>query len=391
MESQEETKRKLASIQRVVDVKKHPNADTLDLITVLGWQVVNKSGQLKVGDFCVFFEIDSILPKKPQFEFLEKTKYRIKTCKLRGEVSQGLVMPISILESVKSDELVWDCDLETMQISKTELNLSSSDDLGLPNPVSTELIPIEEGLDVTRYLGVEKYDREIQFWAKLGSQAKGNFPCFLSKTDAIRFQSLSRRHIEEFHGVRFAVSLKMDGTSFTCYLREGEFGVCSRNLELKPSEDTKSVYWFIAKKYELEAKLRKFVEDNDLNISNIAIQGEICGPSIQKNPLRLTEPELFVFDVFDISSHSYLTHDNELRVCDALELPHVQIFDTSFVFDLGTHSVSYFLEMAKGNYFNTDNPREGLVFKAVNNNFSEGLRDRMKFKIINNEYLLKTE
>ena len=383
--------RKLASIQRVLEVKKHPNADTLDLITVLGWQMVNKSGQLSVGDLCVFFEIDAVLPIIPEFAFLEKVKYRIKTCKLRGEVSQGLVMPLSILTTGRN--LDWkyvsaqDTPLNVDYLVETVYKVDEvTGEKHIDGCVSHALV---EGLDVTEALGVRKHDPDVQGTFRLSSVAKGKFPEWLRKTDAERFQSVGQSAIEEFHGKVFGYSLKVDGTSFTAYLKDGEFGVCSRNLDLKKVEPKESLYWLIAEKYDLEYRLKAFVEENPWGIRNIAIQGEILGPSVQKNRLKLLEPEMQVFDVFDIDKREYVRYADELAITERLGLKHVELIDSAFVFDKEIHTVSFFLKLAEGTYKSTDGPREGLVFKSMDGLHSNALRDRMKFKIINNEYLLK--
>ena len=185
--------RKLVSIQRVVDVVKHPNADTLDLITVLGWQVVNKSGQINKGDLCVFFEIDAVLPIIPEFAFLEKVKYRIKTCKLRGAVSQGLVMPLSILNTIDNADWKYVPENENnlgAYLSKTSYKLDEV--TGEKHIDGYVGFPIVEGLDVTEALGVRKHDPDAQGTYRLSSLAKGRFPEWLRKTDAERIQSMSR-------------------------------------------------------------------------------------------------------------------------------------------------------------------------------------------------------
>src|SRR5579863_8664556 len=115
--------RKLASIQRVLDVQPILNADAIEVLTILGWKVVANKGEHKVGDLVVYCEVDSILPEKPEFEFLRKNHFRIKTIKLRGQVSQGIVFPLSILPIANNEIVAW-----------------------------------YEGLDVTERLGITKYE-----------------------------------------------------------------------------------------------------------------------------------------------------------------------------------------------------------------------------------------
>jgi hypothetical protein len=270
-------------------------------------------GTFKEGDLCVYFELDSIVREIPEFAFLEKVKYRIKTCKLRGEVSQGLVMPLSILKTVNGDYAYLEA-LNTLVFPSYKIDETTGE-----KHIEAQVgFPIVEGMDVTEALGVKKHDPDVQGTYRLSSLAKGRFPEWLRKTDAERIQSMSRATVEEFHDKVFGCSLKMDGTSFTAYLKDGEFGVCSRNLDLKRVEAKESVYWLIAEKYDLENKMREFSYNNKWNLRNFAVQGEILGPSIQKNPLRLAEPELQIFDVFDIDKQSYVMYDEEIEITEEL-------------------------------------------------------------------------
>ena len=170
--------RKLASIKKIDKITKHPNADSLEICHVGGWRVVTKIGEYIEGDLAVYFEIDSFLPMEKDFEFLRKSSYkkmgdiegfRLKTIKLREELSQGLLLPLSILE--KDDEM-------KIGISKQpwgdQLQLGPYDDA----------IVIEEGSDVTAYMCVLKYEPPIP--ASLAGKVKGGFPGFIRKTDEER-------------------------------------------------------------------------------------------------------------------------------------------------------------------------------------------------------------
>ena len=195
--------RKLASIRRITDIQPIPNADAIEVVVVGGWKVVTKKGEFNVGDLCVYCEIDSFLPILPQYEFLRKSSYkklstgeegfRLRTIKLRGQVSQGLVLPLSVL------------------------------------PGGRELF---EGMDVTEVLSITKYEPPIP--ASLAGKVKGLFPSFLHKTDEERVQNLANEfgilHLFQPNKTYY-VTEKLDGSSATFYFRNGEFGVCSRNLE----------------------------------------------------------------------------------------------------------------------------------------------------------------
>jgi RNA ligase (TIGR02306 family) len=325
-----------ASIQKIIDIRPIENADSIEKAYVLGWQVVVKKGQFKVGDLVVFVTIDSVLPPKPEFEFLAKNKYRVRTIKLRGELSQGIIFPATILPDKK-----WR----------------------------------GAGDDVSEILGVTHYEKPVPGGFNQGD-TKGNFPPWFPKTDEERIQNVPEV-LDELRDNSYVITEKCDGTSCTIYFNRGEFGVCSRNMEKKDSES--SVYWQMARKYDLEKKLR------NLN-RNLAIQGELCGPGIQKNKLGLKELDFFVFDIFDIDDGKYMSYPKQLQIITSFELNKVPLiqFGEGFAFDL-----EQLLEKAKGKYNGTDNDREGIVVRALYGDFSEKMRSRISFKVLNNDFLLK--
>ncbi len=327
--------RQLASIQKIIDIKPHNNADTLELATVLGWQVIVKKGEFQKGDLCVYMEIDSVLPPRPEFEFLANKRYRIRTCKLRGEVSQGICFPLTILKNN---------------------------------------ILIEEGSDVTKDLGVIKYIAPLP--AQLMGRVRGTRPFFVPKTDETRIQSIPFV-LDKYKNESFVVSEKLDGTSASFYLKDGDFGVCSRNMNLKETEE--NTYWQVARQYDIENKLR------NLN-KNIALQGEIIGNGIQKNKYNLEGYELYLFDIFDIDEFEYLDCNNFFKLVHKLHLKHVPIFHYSFMLHHSIDELLYFVNTSSN--LNLMTLIEGMVFRPL-----KQIRDpkigRLSFKIINNEFLLK--
>jgi len=343
--------RKLVTIQKIKEVKTHPNADSLDLATVLGWQVVVKRGEFKPGDLCVFFEVDSVLPEHPVFEFMRNKYFRVRTVRFRKELSQGLAMPLNIVNEIVGDRIVG-------------------------------AMAYMEGMDLTKLLGVKKHEVPIP----LGSDAKGPFPHFIPKTDEIRVQTIASDIFNEIEGKQLYVSVKMDGTSGTFYSTavdsstpdESGFGVCSRNLEIKDGDNP---YWRVARKYNLEKVLPL----------GFAIQGEVCGPGIQKNPMKLTEYDLFVFNVYDYVNRKYLGYDEFVAFVNKLGLKRVPCITDQFVFDRNRHSLNYLLEMAKGKYDGTTNDREGIVIRPVVEAYSDVLKGRLSFKVLNNDYLEKEQ
>lgn len=333
--------RNLVSIQVIDKLDPIEGADSIERAQILGWGVVVKKDEFKVGDTCVFFEIDSILPKEATWaKFMEARNFRVKTVKLRGCLSQGLALPISILPDRSTN--------------------------------------YELGEDVTDALGVVKYEPEIH--ASISNVAKGNFPPDVPKTDETRLQGIVKI-LDELKTVPFVATVKLDGTSATYIKRSDELQVCSRNLMLKQSD---SAYWKLAEKYDLANKLPE----------GFAVQGEICGPGIQKNKLGLKEADFFVFNIYEIDVGHYLSHHEIVEFCYKWGLktvPTVFIVDES---GLGSFefTLENFLEKARGFYDGTKNRREGIVVRSLWERRSKTLRGaRFSFKVINNDFLLKDE
>jgi len=338
--------RKLASIQTIKYIKPIPDADSIETVGVLGWEVVSKKGEFKPGDLCVFFEIDSLLPEIPEFEFLRKScwndnlkKYRLKTVKLRKQLSQGLALPLSVF----------------------------------PN-----LAGLTAGFDVTSLLGVEKYEPPIP--AQIVGDAR-SFIWPISKTDETRVQLDDEyKFIESLTGKPYYISLKLDGTSSSFLIdpKDGTYHVCGRNYSYRRSHDHS--FWKISERYNIEQGLRNFWERGH----RLALQGEVVGPGIQKNPLGLSHADLYIFNVIDIRTGQKLCLDKSLIVTSQLGLNFVPIVDKGSSFG---YTKADLLEMAKGKYsqhFNSAKPsqdREGIVIRSICGEIS--------FKAINNDFLLK--
>jgi len=373
--------RKLASVQKVVSIDEIPGADRIVKATVLGWQMVTqRSNNLKPGDLVTFFEIDSLLPlSNPVFDFLkdpnkpEKTHHRLKTIKLKKQVSQGLILPI-----------------ETVALPDGTKLSAQSPEL----PAGESYHYVNENDDLTDLLEITKWEPEIP--AQLKGLVKGAFPFFISKTDEIRIQSCPGV-LERHKGKTFYISEKIDGSSFTCFFIHNQeqanlchikpedldeqgtvFGVCSRNMYLTKTEDNS--YWKIALKYDIEAKLRKLSR-------SLAIQGEMYGMGIQKNKLKQPSISLAVFNIKDITADKYLSLSEMEALCQELELPMVPILDQNFVLD---HTVEQLVNISMGySSLLTDKVwREGIVIRPLIEETDDDL-GRLSFKVINPEFLLK--
>jgi len=327
-------KRKLASIQKISNIKNIEGSDYIAQATIMGWNIVVKKDEFKINDRCVFFEIDSILPDVSWAEFLRPRKFRVKTCKIRGVLSQGLALPLSILGGKNSNRTLWD------RIRKKD--------------------GWKIGDDVTNYLKIKKFNI-LNNKFKRGTCA-GNFPSFIPKTDEIRIQS-SIKKLDYIKNKDIYITVKCDGTSSTFYKFNGKFGVCSRNKERKEGDN---IYWNMADYYTIQ-----HIPDG------IAVQGEIVGPNIQKNKMGLSKTDLFVFDIFDIKLGKYFEYNELVKFCYDYKLkmvPEIKADDVE-------NTLEYWLEKAKGKYDGTSIDREDIVVRTK--------IGRLSFKVINNDYLIK--
>ncbi len=328
--------RKLASIQRIKYLEPIPEADSIERAGVLGWNLVVKKGEFQVGDLCVYCEIDSILPDRPEFEFLKPRKMRIRTIRLRGQISQGICFPLSIL------------------------------------PEGTK---IEEDLEVTELLDITKYEPPIP--ACLSGVAKGNFPSFLKKTDETRVQILQDR-LDANVGEPFYIAEKLDGSSVTYYVRDEKFGVCSRNLDLEESDENS--FWKVAKELNIEEKLRSLG-------GNCALQGELIGEGIQSNKYQLKGQQVFFFNLFKIDEYAYLSFEEFVKTVEGLGLKTVPILDKNFEL---INNIEELVELSIGHSQLHKVQREGLVLRPLEEKVDRRGR-RISFKVINPKFLLKYE
>ena len=325
--------RKLASIRKIAAVRPIPEADAIECVTVDGWDVVTKKGEFSVGDLVVYLEIDSWVPtdlapflskgKEPK-EFNGIKGERLRTVKLRGQISQGLILPYATLGRI-----------------------------------------VAEGEEVSEELGIKKWERPLI--PQLAGLVKGNYPSFIPKTDQERIQNCM--HVLEDRQERYEVTIKLDGSSFTAYHRDGVVGVCSRNLELKESEN--NAFWQVARKYGV---LELLAQEG-----NYAIQGELIGPGIQGNQEKLDDIDMYVFDVFDIDTQSYLNALDRYALVDKLKLKHVPILGYN---EQAPEDLQAALKYAEGTSLNPAVNREGVVFKSTRN-------PSLSFKAISNSWLLK--
>jgi RNA ligase (TIGR02306 family) len=349
--------RKLASIQVVNAVEPIANADAIEKIRVLGWWVVVKKGEFQPRDKVVYCEIDSLLPERAEFEFLRAGSFkpaqidaagqivlpagfRIKTVKLRGQVSQGICFPLSILP---------------------------------PDA------PSDDGADATLLLDICKWEPPIP--VGMSGRVKGSFPGFLPKTDETRVQVLEHV-LERNRGKTFYVTEKLDGTSFTAFLRQGEFGICSRNLWMDETDDS-NVLARLARSVKLEEKLQD--ARNRLGF-DVAIQAEVIGPGIQTNKYGLAEVSLRVFNMLNVDTYQLVDHATMLRVLDELAIAPVPQLGTVIL----NHTVDALIAFSEGtSVLNPKVQREGIVLRPLAEEYDDEIGGRLSFKAINPKFLLK--
>lgn len=372
--------RVLARVVRIDDVKTHPNADSLDLALVGGWQCVIKRGEYQAGDLAIYIEVDSMVPvDNPIFEFLRgrnmveqggKEYSRIKTMKLRKELSQGLIVPVHAA--------------------------------GSPEPKVDE--------DVTDRMGILKYVKPSEQAAINGGNkgsrtgtSKLGFPNFIPKTDQARVQNIQMAYDQAHQkGEKFEVTFKLDGSSLTIWHKDGEVGVASRNVGFRLEDEKIGFFTAIKNFFKGRGWKRVIKKDSnhftamaeELNLGerlryfglNIALQGELVAPNIQGNFEGVDKPEYYVYDIYNISDSRYCLPAERLAILNTLNqlggetVKHVPVY----MWDVGVpKDMQLVIKMASGESALNGKYREGLVFKSMSRDFS--------FKVISNEYLLKEE
>lgn len=344
--------RKLASIQRIAAVAPIEGADRIEKVAILGWYCVGKKGEFKAGDLCVYFEIDSLLPEWPEFEFLRQSswnqslaRYRLRTAKLRAVVSQGLALPLSGLVARLA-------------------------------PASVDLV---EGTDLTEILGIEKYEPAIP--AQLEGQVRP-FSWPIAKTDELRLES-DPALLSALWGKDYYITAKLDGTSGSFMLVESDSGlkfhVCSRNYSLVENET--NTFWRLARTLDLEKTLRVEMAGTG---RLLAIQGEVCGPGIQSNRMNLSEPTLFVFNIVDLRTGYRLTLDEMRGFCAANGVRMVPVIREGRNFSFTQADIFRMSEFLYHDVFpeaRKEQEAEGIVVRSTDQGVS--------FKKVSNRFLLK--
>ena len=322
---------KLASIERVVNIRDIPGADNIQVADIQGYQVVVKRNEFNDGDLCIFHNPDCIVDKdNPVYSFLKDKRLRI--IKLRGQISQGLALPVS----------------------------------------SFNLTNVNEGDDVTEVVKIIKYTKELP--VSLRGIAKGNFPPFLVKTDEENLRS-NKAVINELQGSEIYITQKVDGSSLTAYHKDGVFGVCSRNLDLV--EEESNSFWRAARQYKLEEKLKA--------LGNYALQAELYGLGLNGNKMQETEIKIAIFNLFDINNSKFCDLSELETFANGFELPLVKkVFQGVCGF-----SLQDLVELANKQEYKPGVLCEGIVVRPIIETRSNVLSGRLSVKVISEQYGLK--
>jgi hypothetical protein len=374
--------RKLVTVRTVSELRPIEGADLIELAIIDGWQCVVKKGEFKVGDQGLYFEIDSFVPAKDErFKFLEKNftlwkmNYgaRIKTIKLRGQVSQGLLLPLTSFPEIKPSTFIHEkCYAKELDVIKWEREGETEKP---KQQTATWLAKKMKRFKHTKLKPVVLW-LERTFPKLFLVDATRNFPSFIPKTDEERVQNLIGKPSFYEDQSYYRVTVKLDGSSMTVYNNRKKVGVCSRNLDLKKDVDNK--FWATALKYNLDKSLKKLGR-------NIAVQGELMGPGIQGNREKLRDFDFFVYKIWDIDNKRYLGDNELLAVLGELDqlgskLKEVPVIGYRTVDEFP--SIDDFLAFAEGPSL-TAPTREGVVFEK-----KDGTKG---FKVIATSYLLKED
>ncbi|VVB53258.1 RNA ligase [uncultured archaeon] len=336
----------LATVQKLSSLKPIEGADKIELAQMegMGWVVVVQKGLHTVGDLVCFIPIDIVCPDKPWFSFLKDRHFRVRTVRLRGQLSQGIILPLSVLEGSG----------------------------------------FKEGDDITELLGVKKYEKEVP----QGGSPRGTRPNFIPKTDEDRLQSYLRL-LQEIKGVKVYITTKCDGSSCTFFYRKspelekGEFGVCSRQQLY--AEDDINAFSSTARTLGIHEKMEAFG-------CNIAVQGELVGPGIQKNKMGLPSLQFLAFNAWDIDNQRYIGYEESRNIFAALGMTPVPLVEVGKtleeIFGKDDITIDDLLKYSEGSY-DSGEPREGIVIRPMSEMYSDVLRGRLSFKVVNNKFLEK--
>lgn len=379
--------RALAHIEKIEWIRPIEGADNIELIGVLGWVCIAKKGEFNVGDLAVYVEIDSKCPSEDErFAFLESKHYKVKTMKL-GKfkvISQGLALPITLFPELNGKAIGTDVT-ETLKITYScEEDIKRKSNKIDPEAKYKAMANRRPKLfkhPIVRKIMRYKLGRKIMFL--IFGRKKDNpkeFPKWIVKTDETRIEN-APFYLESTD--KWIKTEKLDGTSCTYAVEKGkknkyEFIVCSRNVrQADRNQETyhdSNIYWELADKYDIENVLTNFAIKN--GYERVVLQGEGVG-SVQGNPYKFTENQLFVFNL--VVNGTRLGTVEMAEFCNQNGLTHVPIISTEYTFPKTMEEMK--LEADGYSEINPKVKREGFVYRSVDG--------QQSFKNVSREYLLK--
>jgi hypothetical protein len=352
----------LASVQKILKLTPIVGADLIEAATVLGWEIVVKKNEYKIGDLCAYIQIDTVVPELPEYDFLRERKYRVRTIKLRKQISQGLIVPLPKGKWKEGDDLT-----EILGIKKFE----KVDN----NPERYEKPRIPK-VWYKKWVYLFKYNFLYKVFPSLQRKSRSPFPTNLvSITDEERIQNIPRV-LDQYKGKTFIVSYKLDGSSITIIhnkvLGKSNFRICSRRFEL---HDSKNDWHKVFKDTNFKDEVLKLV--NHFNTNDIIVQGEAIG-KFNGNHHNLQSEQIRLFNIY--VSGKRLNQLEFLKVCKANNIPHCPLYKEVVL----NHSMPEILQMSEiKDVLNPSVEVEGLVWRCIEDNFS--------FKVINNKYLIHND
>lgn len=379
-------KRALAYIVTIDEIKPIDGYDRVEYARTNGWWVIiGKNDNLKVGDKCVYFEVDSkVNANDKRFEFLEKRHYKIKTQKMCKVISQGLLMPLFLFPEIGDADINTDVT-EILKVTYAEHEDNARKGNGDPDAKYKSMAARHQKIfkkKWARWLMRHTWGRKFMFliFGRKKDNPRG-FPTFVSKTDEERVENQPWRIGD---GKTYLATEKLDGTSCTYALeRKGrnkfEFYVCSRNVrqhdEKQECYHDHNIYWDLAFKYNIEQHLKDFLNEHP-DLKWVCIQGEGVG-YVQGNPLKLSEDDLYVFNFKDSNLGRWPSSDGKVKI---------EEWGMKWVPILGEVKMPDTMEELKQiatdkSLVNPDVMREGIVYRSLDGSDS--------FKNVSREYLLK--
>ena len=401
--------RELCYVVRVDEIKPIEGRDRVECAVVGGWTIMVRKGQFQPGSLGIYFEIDSQVPEKEPFMFLEAKKFKIKTQKYKtpdGQFwSQGLLMG--------AEDFGW----TTAERESDTCSTCIVDSDGVAHYVDDESRFLTKQLNViyavaednSRKAGsADKYKKMAQRNGKLFAHQpfrwlmrhewgkkllfvffgkkkdkKGGWPEWVAKTDEERVQNMPWILADKSEWI---ATEKIDGTSTTFTMKRGkrrnqyDFYICSRNVVFdKPDKQCfydSNVYVEMAEKYNVESVLRQILE-NRPDLDWVTLQGETYGAGIQKRDYSLKDHDFVGFNFITSASGRWNSVDAK-KLMNGFGIPWVPIVDEHFVLP---DTVDELLTIATDKSVIDGGMREGLVFRS-----QDGAKS---FKAVSNEFLMK--